>query len=442
MADAPAPAAWKAGFLDDKTKKRPGDAKGKVPDKKAKVKPAELPGKYVPKLVIPGDGPFGDIEVEPSLHVPQPKLGPMLMPIPSLLPQVVQHKRCSLDDPKHWTLHVEPGLGVEIDLIRGDTPAGDPTNVLPPEDEAILKALEPLLKQATISDAGDVLAKGKKKAKDAVWLKNTTYLSNNLHAPVHAFGSRSKEQREQQRAVDQAAVSKLQGVGGESDIQKSFSDAATLNKDTLRHPTKPHLRAEYVLPVAPDSALWANSYVQVSIADDPDAPFRNKIGTDGKPLPLPTEALVSKVVTTSHKKRGANVLSASYSRPKDDSYDWSRQYQLNFKEERAQDGARLVLLIDEAEKTATFVAPQPKRMELDKGRSTDAAREDADTPIDTEWSGVTEVTYEATDGHKARGFDASSRNAWRARMRAVDADDISADEDVSESEESSDGEEG
>ena len=103
MAEAPAPAAWKAGFLDDKTKKRPGDAKGKVPDKKAKVKPAELPGKYVPKLVIPGDGPFGDIEVEPSLHVPQPKLGPMLMPIPSLLPQVVQHKRCSLDDPKHWT---------------------------------------------------------------------------------------------------------------------------------------------------------------------------------------------------------------------------------------------------------------------------------------------------------------------------------------------------
>ena len=63
-------------------------------------------------------------------------------------------------------------------------------------------------------------AKGKKKAKDAVWLKNTT-LSNNLHAPVHAFGSR----REQQ-LLDQA-LSVLQGVGGESDIQKSFSDAAS-----------------------------------------------------------------------------------------------------------------------------------------------------------------------------------------------------------------------
>ena len=80
----------------------------------------------------------------------------------------------------------------------------------------------------------------------------------------------------------------------------------------------------------------------MSIADDPDAPFRNKLDGNGQPLPLPTEALVSKVVTTSHKKRGANVLSASYSRPKDDNYDWSRQYQLNFKEERAQDGARLV----------------------------------------------------------------------------------------------------
>jgi len=365
----------------------------------------------------------------------------MLMPIPSLLPQVVQHKRCSLDDPKHWTLHVEPGLGVEIDLIRGDTPPGDPTNVLPPEDEAILKALEPLLKQATISDAGDVLAKGKKKAKDAVWLKNTTYLSNNLHAPVHAFGSRSKEQREQQRAVDQAAVSKLQGVGGESDIQKSFSDAATLNKDTLRHPTKPHLTAEYALPIAPDLELWANSYVQVSIADAPDAATRGKRDASGAPLPLPTDALVSKVCTTAHRRRGANVLSASFSRPAEgaaspNTYGWTRQYQLNFKEERAQDGERLVLFLDPAKGIATYLQQQPKRMELDKGRATQAAREDLETPIDVEWSGETVLTYEKAPGHGAPGLDATSRNEWRAKMRAIENEGISEDEAVSDSDDS------
>ena len=57
-------------------------------------------------------------------------------------------------------------------------------------------------------------------------------------------------------------------------------------------------------------------------------------------------------------------------------------------------------------------------MELDKGRSTDAAREDADTPIDTRMGGLTEVAHAgATEGHKARGFDATSRNTWRAHAR-------------------------
>jgi len=442
MADAaaPAPAAWKAGFLDDaKTKKRPGDAKEGTAQRRKKEQgvPAKIPGQYRKKLILPGDGPFGDIELEPQLSVPAPKLGPMLMKIPSLLPQVVQHTRCSLDDYKHWTLHVEPGLGVAIDLIRGDSKPGDPTNVLDPIDEALLKSLEPLMAGATLNENGDALAKGKKKAKDAVWLKNTTYLSNNLHAPVHAFGSRMGEHMAQQKEIYSETITQLQGVGGESDIQKSFSDSMKIDQTTLRHPTKPHLRAESVLPLAPDSALWANSYVQVSIADDPDAPFRNKI-IDGKPVPLPCDALVSKVVTTSHKKRGANVLSASYSRPKEGSYDWERQYQLNFREERAADGARLVLLIDEAQGAVTYVAQQPKRMELDKGRVTDAAREDVDTPIDNAWGGVTEVSYEPAEGHKARGFDANTRNAWRAKMRAVDADDVSADEEVSSDESESD----
>ena len=56
-------------------------------------------------------------------------------------------------------------------------------------------------------------------------------------------------------------------------------------------------------------------------------------------------------------------------------------------------------------KTVTFVAPQPKRMELDKGRSTDAAREDADTPIDTSVRWVLRKwPTRLTEGHKARGL--------------------------------------
>ena len=216
---------------------------------------------------------------------------------------------------------------------------------------------------------------------------------------------------------------------------------AALDAATLRHPKNPALRAEAVLPLAPDLDLWANSYVQVSIADDPDAQFRGKRDAQGAPVPLPTDALISKVCTTAHRRRGANVLSASFSRPdegKEDAYNWSRQYQLNFKEERAQDGERLVLFLDPARGVATYLQQQPKRMELDKGRPTQTAREDPETPVDVDWSGETVLKYESSDAHAASGLDAASRNEWRAKMRAIENDGVSEDEHVSDSEDDDD----
>mmetsp|Transcript_3033 Transcript_3033/g.8870 ORF Transcript_3033/g.8870 Transcript_3033/m.8870 type:complete len:441 (-) Transcript_3033:36-1358(-) len=420
---APRPGAWKAGFLNEKRKARPeGDAPRKKPKPiEGDDGPARAPRK---KLIVPGPDGW-DTELKPMFHPPMPKMGPYLMKLPSQLEHVVKHEWCSLDEYKHWKLHCEVDVGVKIDLIKGDTPPGDPTNVLPPEDEELLKSLEPLMAGATYGKETKAPSKGK----DAVWLKNTVYLSNNLHAPVHAFGSRSKEQIAERAKIDGAKIEALDG----NDVNSSFVKAAAVDAATLKHPTKPNLTAEYVLPIAPDVDLWANSYVQVSIADDPDGSARRA----GRAPAV--DALVSKVCTTSHRRRGANVLSASLSLPATDgdaSYQWTRQYQLNFKEERAQDGERLVLLADPANGRCTYLRQQPKRMELDKGRPFETAREDAETPVDLDWSGATVVAYERDPAHRARGLDATARNEWRAKMRQLGAVECSEDEEVSDDESS------
>ena len=391
------------------------------------------------KLIV--KGPHGwDVELKPMLTKPTPMMGPNLLPLPikDMLLESCKHERCSLDEYHNYKLHCEPNVGVYIDLIKGDTPPGDPTNVLPEEDEKLLKSLEPLMGPEVGAGSGDAFAKGKNQAKSAVWLKNTVYLSNNLHAPVHDFGSRSKEQEELARATLRQEIVPA-AARGKAAVEASFAAAAAVDAATLKHDKKPHLTARCCVPIAPDLKLWANPYVQVSVGDDPDFAVRGKVDAAGAPLALGTKALVSKVCTTQHKRRGQRVLSASYSTPADGAaagggladeatFDWKRQYQLNFKEEAAALGDRLVLFVDRAGGVATYLQQKPKRMELDKGRPVDAAREDADIPIDLKWSGKTVVKYAKDHAHAAIGFDAASRNAYRAEMRAIDNVDVSEDE--------------
>ena len=454
--DAPAANGGGAapGGADDKKRRRSsdgGDKASKRPreEKRREKKPKEAP--YDPrktteprKLIVPGP-PGWHVELKPQLSPPTPLMGPCLLPLPlrDMLLECCKHERCSLDDIKHWGLHCEPDVGVKIDLIKGDTPPGDPTNVLPAEDEAILKSLEPLM--GADDKGGDAFARGKKHAKSAVWLKNTVYLSNNLHAPVHEFGSRAKEQQKLAAETMNAKIEHVGGTGAKA-VDASFAAAAALDGDlaALKHDKKPHLTAEFCVPLAPDLALWANSYVQVAVRDDPDFAVRGRTDEFGKPLPLGTQALVSKVCTTSHKRRGHNVLSASYSTPAPDdpaAFEWTRQYQLNFKEEGGAAGDRLALFVDADRGAATYVRQQPKRMELDKGRPTEAAREDSETPIDLKWSGKTTVTYEKGGAHGAPGFDAATRNAHRQKMRAIDNVDVSEDEEEEDDEEEEEEEE-
>ena len=100
-----------------------------------------------------------------------------------------------------------------------------------------------------------------------------------------------------------------------------------------------------------------------------------------------------------------------------------------------------MLLADPASGRCTYLRQQPKRMELDKGRPFETAREDAETPIDLDWSGATVVSYERDPAHRAQGLDAVARNEWRAKMRQLGAVECSEDEEVSDDESSEEEEE-
>ena len=349
----------------------------------------------------------GDLraELEMQRKLPAPMLGPALMklPVPNLR-ELTEHSSCSLDAWARSTLKCEPGLGVQLDLIGPsggledeELQAQQGPAVLAPEDEALL-ALVFAEKKAAPEGATAKLLSGahnprapSAKKEAPVWLKNTVYLSNNLHEQAHSFKSGSKERAEAVDKVRQAARERANRDVSERlrAVEASFRAASALDGAALKHATDPSLTAEFVLPVHPDQDLWANEYFYLTLDREPDVDREpdddnnnadaggNDAGDDKQnhhQQRAPTErALVSRVLPTSKKIRTGYALSTSLSLPKPaaqdngpeggQDFEWVRQYQLSISDVTYAD--RLFLFLDPETGRATYTVENSKRLELE-----------------------------------------------------------------------------
>lgn len=351
-----------------------------------------------------------------------PDFSPTLLKVPSLLPYVTEHRRCSLDWPHGAFLHPEPMLGLKIDVANEEPPVAKPWA---PEDLEVLE----MAREVIGDDVDLIIEKGidahriflereKKKpaseearlrehaAQGAVWLKNTTYLSNNLGDAVHQFRSEVQERNKQATLLE------------DDDQVDDPYDRAALTFDQAERPvTRDGLTVEWSVPVLPDDKLWANQYVRAEI---------DRVDVDDSRL------LVSKIFTTNKKTRGHSSLAASVSIPDPEdpegSFVWARQYDLTITSQPGGAGDRLALFVDQDQ--ATYIVENTtRRVGLEHPKPADQAdRIEDDEKLGYVWSGKTAVTYEDT-----LGFKPEHRNARRRKLRTV-AIDISDDENEEDDE--------
>jgi len=403
------------------------------------------------ELGVKREGPFTykleddvfPVELEFQTGAQVPPLGPMLMKIPSQLPAACEHRWSSLDDPKYRRFYLEPLMGMNLDLIEDERERrrGPPLPEMDPEDRPLLELARDILGSEEVDvimehglGATKVLEEMKKNKKSggtqadesaklresaaqgANWLKNTTYLSNNLHESVHAFKSGAEEKAR----IARLREDEDEDEAGYDAALKSFRDA----KRPLEHSGDPTLTVEWELPLFPDAALWANDYVRVDVDNEPPS--------DGS-------LLASQIFTTEKKSRGSKSLSTSVSVPVSDEtpdgrvdYEWSRQYYLTIREDgRADD--RLALFLGPTQ--ATYVVEPSKRAELDHCRLPRAAaleRRTADLANDYVWTGKTELVFD-----RQTAFDPAARNDIRRKLRQVNVD-VSDDEDDAPAEDAAD----
>lgn len=404
----------------------------------------EIGAKRVAPLTYRLEDDLFPIDLEFMATVPaSPELGPMLLPMPSMLKEACKYKWCSLDHPKYRRFHLEPLMGLDIDLINDDINSNSEPRPLDPADRKLMDLAREVLGDEEVDviiEHGlkatkilEEMKKNKQKKESAVdesaklretaaqganWLKNTTYLSNNLHESVHSFKSGAEEKARLARSREQETAKEDEPATAYDEAVRSFE----LANRPLEHATDKSLLVEWSVPIYPDALLWANNYVRVTVDNEPP------------PAEPPTGRpayLASQIFTTEKKSRGQKSLSTSLSVPVTSSdnaleYDWARQYHLTIRDDgHAAD--RLVLFVDN-DGRATYVPESSKRVELDHCRIPRAAyseRRSADVKNGYAWTGKTHVKFEDTK----TAFDPVDRNLIRAKLRQVNAD-ISDDEEL------------
>ena len=418
-----------------------------------------------------GDGKFAmDLEFRSGLPNSAPPM--MMMKLPSMLPELCKHKWCELDHPKYRKLHVEPMMGIKIDLINDDKISRTANRQpLHPDDVKLMDMCKPFLGDDWQDVVGPryfeakdlpvpekVLAKlakeeadrsardargddgfmgpenpmpfndepstedlkivksemSKKRdeaAKDASWLKNTTYLSNDLSQRVHDFTSDVQEKGKLE-AIRKAAKFDVD--------DEAYQSTAVVQKaeDSFRQVKnyKPSKQVEWEVPILPEFDAGAVDGTRVLVSFDDEPPSEN----DDTELP---SRLVSKVQATKVKKRGQNVMSAALSLKEKETedeatYKWSRQYQVRV----VKDGTERISLTV-TDQAATYQFQAAGRFELDKCRLPETARLDDDAMLDKSWSGETHIKFVDTTA-----FTIQDRNALRDKKRRQGDPNVSDDE--------------
>mmetsp|Transcript_14092 Transcript_14092/g.21277 ORF Transcript_14092/g.21277 Transcript_14092/m.21277 type:complete len:612 (+) Transcript_14092:87-1922(+) len=409
------------------------------------------------------------IEYELQFPSPLPILGQnmKMLPMPTVLNELVKHRKCSLDDPKYYKLIHPPMLGIDVDLISEDMinpnpkPPNDPLHA---DDIEILEEVARVLDDTSIlgpryyktkglaipeniatswdergkNDTGltgsirskSLEAKQRDEAvKDAVWLKNTYYLSNNQTESVHAFTSRDDQKRNIERKIKKEA-----SLYSSSTYEKINADF-----DAVKQPAtsdKPGIQVEWELPLLPDTYLVADNHILVDFDIDPAQTIMEKQTDKNQNIlrQIP-HRIISRVENISAKKGGKkmsvalSIINTKSLQTIEDStcskndkiqaeYQWARQYQLRFVPDDSQ---RMVLFIHENH--ATYLTEGvDKRIECDRCRMPEAARLDNEIRHHT-WNGQTSILY-----HNTSAFTARERNQKREKRRIYNHN-VSEDED-------------
>lgn len=364
--------------------------------------------------------------------LPDSTAQPKLMHINTDKDRYTRYQFTSLE--KNWKhkLHVEPDLGIPLDLLDiSNYKKIDASVPLDPEDAALLLDDEVKVKK----DSSGIRKKDRPTDKGVAWLVKTQYVSPiNLDPAKQAMTEKQakdlREQREGRRIDVEAGNDRQQQIEA---IEESFRAAKQLPK----HLTKPELEPVEILPLLPDFERMGDQYVHMVFDTDPltDAPGLTDLDQDAR-LEIESRAIVkSFTIATSDESKPEKFI--GYMVPKPDEldrnfyddeeeiqYTWVREYHWDI---RPDDSKNFVFCFSE---DAVHYLPLGTKLVLQKKKAKDGKSkydtEDRDFPVP---ASVTVIRRDPTQDEEDIREDAREKfmeggDTYRRKRSRSPEDDI------------------
>ncbi|KAJ4831087.1 Protein PAF1 [Turnera subulata] len=309
-------------------------------------------------------------------ELPDPSAQPKFMALPKDKDRFTRYRISSLEKMYKPQLHVEPDLGIPLDLLdlsvynppRGARPP------LAPEDEELLRddeATTPVKKDG-------IKRKERPTDKGVAWLVKTQYISplSTDSTKMSLTEKQAKELREMK-----GGHNLLENLNNRERQIKEIEASFEANKLPPVHATNKSLRPVEILPLVPDFDRYDDKFVTVTFDGAPtaDSEFYNKLDQSARD-DYESRAIMKACVATGsdpanpEKFLGYMVPSPNelpkdiYNENEDTSYSWIREYNWDVRGDDANDPTTFLVSFDENE--ARYL-PLPTKISLRRKRASD-----------------------------------------------------------------------
>lgn len=209
------------------------------------------------------------VKVKYNNTLPDIPFDPKFLVSPLDVSRYVDYRTTSLEHNSKHELLTSTDLGVDIDLILPERYAIPDVAVHEPEDERLINDDEPLsqlTKKSPRDKSHSVLHN-----KVVPWLKKTEYISTEFSR----YGASSEKTETKIGYTVRKSMKEDQiFLDKESQIKAINQTFEAAQKPIEKHPTKPDVYAERVLPLLPDFEMWKYLFAHVKFDSEPADPSK------------------------------------------------------------------------------------------------------------------------------------------------------------------------
>ncbi|KAK2964901.1 putative RNA polymerase II-associated factor 1 [Blattamonas nauphoetae] len=212
------------------------------------------------------------------LTLPDVPADPILLSIKSDPSSFIEFTDTDFAKNSRWPLLSEPDLGVPIDLVKfiADTIIFDPAPIDPTTPSATLDPRDEILLPEEIDlkgipEKGDLVMKNRRKGgQTQTFVKQNFFNDDQIFAPNRATITKEQEELEADQHEDILEMPRF--ADRYQELEETFTAFHDNDFESFKHPTKPHLTANKVSSLLPNTEGWGNIFSQIIFENDRSLP--------------------------------------------------------------------------------------------------------------------------------------------------------------------------